>query len=175
MSGARPFRDARASRSPLRLALRIGAVPPTRSPPLLWPLLTARAAPSPRRLRLAFTSEASSPQVRLLGYPCTSAGSTERLLGRESFAVICPLALSRPALHPVSIRRPTGLASRCFQRFSRDPRLAVRSGRCDQLPRGLSPPSRLSCWAHKGKGPVFRRSPVQCSSCSLSQPWFTGW
>jgi hypothetical protein len=33
----------------------------------------------------------------------------------------------------------------------------------------------LSCWAHKGKGPVFRRSPVQCSSCSLSQPWFTGW
>jgi len=109
-AGARPCRDARSIRSPRRLALRLGAVVPTRSPPLLRPLLTARSTES-RTQRRPFRHEASSPQVRLIDCPCTSAGSTERLLGRKSFAVIGPLALIRPASYPVAVRHPAGLAT----------------------------------------------------------------
>src|SRR5665213_3186513 len=110
MSGARPCRDARSIRSPLRLALRLGAVHVPRNPPLLRPLLTARSAES-RTQRRPFRREASSPQVRLIDCPCTNAGSTKRFLGRESFAVIGPLALNRPAFYPVSVRHPAGLAT----------------------------------------------------------------
>src|SRR6266508_2717755 len=46
MAGAWPYRGARSCRSPLRLALRIGALRVTRSPPLVWPLLTSRSAES---------------------------------------------------------------------------------------------------------------------------------
>ncbi|MBF8305957.1 MAG: hypothetical protein HW398_1145 [Acidobacteria bacterium] len=108
--------------------------------------------------RLPFGSEGRSPQVRLLGCPCTSAGSTWPPLGRESFAVLRSLALVGPASYPVPVRRPAGLALRCFQRFPHGYRLAVRSGRCDHLPKGLSPPSRVSCWAHEAAGSL--RSPA---------------
>ena len=124
---------------------------PTRSSPLLWPLLTSRAgplsnAPSP------FQALGEISPGKTIDCPCTSAGFTEPPLGRKSFAVSCPLALRDSASYPVSVRRPTGLAPRCFQRVSHDSRLAVRSDRCDQLSRGLSPPGRCSCWAHTRKG-----------------------
>ena len=112
-----------------------GAVHAPRSPALLWPLLTARAGPMSAGPRHPFSREASSPQVRLDGCPCTSAGSTGAPLDRESFAVKCPLAPVRPASYPIPVRRPAGLAPRCFQRVAHASRLAVHSGRCDQLPR----------------------------------------
>ena len=148
MSGARSCRNARSVRSPFCLALRARGGPPA---PRLRATTTA-ADFSRRRVsttrRLPFRNRARSPQVRSIDYPCTSAGSTKRFLGRESFAVTCPLALIRPASHPVSVRRSTGLATRFFQHSPHGRRLAVHSGRRDQLPRGLPPPSRCSCWAH---------------------------
>lgn len=99
--------------------------------------------------RASFKSEARYPQVRLIDCPCTSAGSTRPSFDRESFVVMGPFALIGPASYPVSIRRPAGLAFRFFRHSPHGRRLTVHSGRCDLLPRGLTPPSRCSCWAHK--------------------------
>ena len=161
-SGAWPCRDARSFRSPLRLALRIEAVHPPRSPSLLRPLLTSRSAASCDSRR-PFGREARSPQVRLIDCPCTSAGSTDRLLGRESFAVICPLALLAPPHIRFLFVAPQVSLPASFSESLTIPRLAVRSGRCDQLPRGLSPPSRWSCWAHKKRKPA--RTPAFFFTC----------
>ena len=58
-------------------------------------------------------------------------------VGRESFAVTCPLTLVGPASYPVAVRRPTDLAPRCGQRSPHGRHLAVHSSRGDQLLRGL--------------------------------------
>ena len=74
--------------SPLCLALCVGAVRPTRSPSLLWPLLTSRAAAASSHRRRPFRREARSPQVRDIGCPCTSAGFTEpSLIARASRSI----------------------------------------------------------------------------------------
>ena len=115
---------------------------------LLRPLLTSRST-TPRSdgaSPLQAQGEISPGKIHRL--PCTSAGFTVRSFGRESFAVISPLALHRAARYPVAVRHPAGLAPRCFQHSPHGRCLAVHSGRRDQLPRGLPPPSRWSCWAH---------------------------
>ena len=130
--------EIRSIRSPFRSALRIGAVHVPRSPPLLRPLLTSRSAVTTFPRRHPFRHEARAPQVRSIGCPCTSAGFTVRLFGRESFAVLCPLALSRPACYPVSVRHPTGLATPLLSA------LPSRSAPCGSL-RSLRPtPQRTS-------------------------------
>src|SRR5437870_1529153 len=72
-------------------------------------------------------------------------------LGRESFAASCPLALLGTAFSSGSCSSARRFAPRCFQRSPHGRRLAVRLGRYDQLPGGLTPPSHPPCWAHKKK------------------------
>jgi len=115
-----------------------GAVHYPRGPSLLRPLLTSRSAVDKFPRRHPFRHEARSPQVRLIGCPCTSAGFTKRLFGRESFAVIGPLALSRPACYPVSVRRPTGLATPLLSA------LPSRSAPCGSLGSLRPTPQRTS-------------------------------
>ena len=111
---------------------------------LIRPLLTSR----PDDLldhRHPFRRKARSPQVRTSAVPARAPDLRDISLVAKSFTISCSLALIYPAFYPISVRRPTGLATRFFQQLSRDHHLAVRSGRCDQLPRGLPPPSRCSC------------------------------
>ena len=82
----------------------------------------------------------------------TTAGSTPPPLGRWSFAVMCPLAPEGSASYPVPVRRPAPLAPRFLQTPPHGNALALRSGRCDLLPPGLSPGSRCPCWAHTKEG-----------------------
>ena len=77
----------------------------------------------------------------------TTAGSTQRPLGHESFAVLRPLALVGRALYPISVRRPTDSLAASFSVALAGRRLAVRFGPCDQVPGGLSPPSQCPCRA----------------------------
>jgi hypothetical protein len=59
---------------------------------------------------------------------CTLAAFTPSVLGREGFAVSCPLALTRGAFYAVSVRRPAAVALRFFRPRPRGLRLAIRSG-----------------------------------------------
>jgi hypothetical protein len=58
----------------------------------------------------------------------TIAGSTSSSLGRESFAVICPLALLDGASYPVSVRRRAVSLPASFSAAVTDGHLAVRLG-----------------------------------------------
>src|SRR5437867_7570162 len=86
-----------------------------------------------------------------LGLRRATAGSTPHPFGRKSFAVIGPLALGDVALYPIPVRQPAVPLPASFSAALAVGRLAVRSGPCDQVPRGLSPPCRVSCWAHQKK------------------------
>src|SRR6266568_4368739 len=66
---------------------------------LLRPLLTSRSA----LRRRPFGREARPPQVRVRGFHRATAGSTSPPLGRESFAVIGPLALDGSASYPIPV------------------------------------------------------------------------
>ena len=101
--------------------------------------------------RSPFSDQVRSPQVRPLTVLSRAPDLRSLIFDRESFAVIGPLALIGSASHPVSVRRPTSLAPRFFQRIPHGRRLAVHSGRCDLLPGGLTPPSEWSCWAHQNR------------------------
>ena len=68
-----------------------------------------------------------------IGLRCTSAGFTSPCLGHEGF---CGPWSARPAR-----RRPTSGFCSSARSFAR----------CDQLARGLPPPSRCPCWAHQEK------------------------
>ena len=82
-------------------------------------------------------------------------------LSRESFAVCCPLTLLGNASYRVRVltRR---FASRFFQQYPHGRRLAVYSGRYDQLPGGLAPPSHDPFWAYnrRAKGLVLSSAPA---------------
>jgi len=91
-----------------------------------------------------------------VAFPAQPSDLPRLSLGRESFAVVCPLALLGSALSSDSCSSALGFAPRCFQRSPHGRRLAVRLGRHDQLPRGLSPPSHSPCWAHKQRRPAPR-------------------
>ena len=135
-------------RSPFRSALRIGAVHRPRSPPLLWPLLTSRSAVNHFPRRHPFRHEARSPQVRLIGCPCTSAGFTWLPLIARALRSYARSPWSAPPYIRFLFVAPQVSLHRFFQRRSHDCRLVVHSGCCDQLPKGLPPLSRWSCWAH---------------------------
>ena len=66
-SGAWPARDARSSRSPLRLALREWSGL-SEVPSLLWPLLTSRTAVYASLRRRPFRREARSPRIRTVAF-----------------------------------------------------------------------------------------------------------
>jgi len=71
--------------------------------------------------------------------------------------VDCPLAPVGSASYPVPVRRPAPLAPRFLRTLPRGHALALRSGRCDLLPPGLSPGSRCPCWAHSRSAPLPER------------------
>ena len=140
----------------------------------LRPVLPTRRRP--------FRREARSPQVRTVTFPAQPPDLRRLSLGRESFAFMCPLALLGNASYPVSVRRLAGSLPRFFQRSPRGRRLAVRFGRYDQVPGGLSPPDHCPCWAHTRKRsretptPLYRLSygsvlplvePPKSFSCSI--------
>ena len=101
---------------------------------------------APVRPRRPFRRKARSPQVRTVAFPAQPPDLHRLSLGRESFAAHCPLALLGSALSSGSYSSAREFAPRCFQRSPRGRRLAVRLGRYDQLPGGLSPPSHHPCW-----------------------------
>src|SRR5512138_1847504 len=93
-------------------------------------------------------------------------------LGRESFAVTCPLALLGTASYPVSVRRLADSLPASFGaplavgalRFARDP--------CDRVPQRTSTSKSRPCWAHTRRGPARVRAPGlgAAASPSLQQP-----
>ncbi len=116
------------------LSLRFGPSPtgfqgPALSGCLLWPRLTSRSAVT----RRPFRRKARAPQVRLRDLPRTTAGSTPWLLGREGFAVLCPLALIHSALYPIPVRRLAGLLHASFSARLAAHALRLASARCDLL------------------------------------------
>src|SRR5437870_11476409 len=80
-----------------------------------------------------------------------AGGSTSPRTGREGFAVPGPLALLGAASYPLPVRRLAVSLLASFSAGVAAGRLALCSGRCDLLPRGLSPPSHRSCWAHQAR------------------------
>jgi hypothetical protein len=92
---------------------------------------------------------ASTARIRCSRRHSARLSDPRRLaFGRESFAVSCPLALAGNACYPASCSSARGFASRFSQRSPHGRRLVFSSGRCDQPPGGLSPPSHRACWAH---------------------------
>src|SRR5437870_2386988 len=94
----------------------VASLPPTcHASPYSPPPRTCATAKTPPRPHVnaasPFQARGELSPGKNLGCPCASAGFTGRLLGRESFAVSCPLALIGPASDPVSVRRPAGLAT----------------------------------------------------------------
>src|SRR6266851_9283116 len=88
------------------LSLPFGPLPARLSRPCPLRLATTASADfSLRFSALPFRHRARSPQVRLRDLPRTTAGSTQWLFGRQSFAVSRPLALNHHALYPVPVRR----------------------------------------------------------------------
>jgi hypothetical protein len=57
-------------------------------------------------LEFLFRHKARSPQVSLVAFSARLPGLQHLSLGRESFAVTCPLALLGTASYPVSVRQP---------------------------------------------------------------------
>ena len=154
-AGAWRLRDSRASCPPARSALRsvepsrlpVGGAPSRRaSRPRLRPLLTPRSAAC--RPRRPFRREARSPQVRIRGFPRTTAGSTSPPLGRESFAVCCPLALVGAASYPVPVRRLAASLPASFGAPLAVGALRFARGPCDRVPRRTSTSKSRPCWAH---------------------------
>jgi hypothetical protein len=85
-----------------------------------------------------FQAQARSLRVRHLEFPCIATGSTSPCFGHWSFAFVSTLApLSPASASSCSLAR--SFTTRFFQHSPRDSRLALRVGRCDLLPRGLSP------------------------------------
>ena len=141
---------------------------------LIRPRLTSRSV-SPRR---PFRRKARSPQVRALAFPASPPDLRRLTLGRESFAVACPLALVGVASYPVSVRRLASSFPASFSVGLAASRLAVSLGPRDQVPRGLSPPSQSPCWAHKrdGRSNLWSDRPFTCLTSGspdrkLLEPW----
>jgi hypothetical protein len=140
----------------------LGAVHTTRCPSLLRPLLTSRSTASDCLTPChPFRHKARSPQVIPFTVPARAPDLRSLTLDRESFAVTCPLALSATPLIRFLFVAPQVSLLRFFQQLAHARRLAVRSGRCDQLPKGLTPPSEWSCWAHTQNGAVRRGAPLR--------------
>ena len=74
---------------------------------LLWPLLTSRSAAATTRQRRPFKRKARSPQVRTMTFSAQPPDLHRLSLGRESFAVACPLALLDSASYPIPVRQLT--------------------------------------------------------------------
>ena len=169
--------------SPLRSASsHVGAGPDYPKPsattrPLLTSCSVGSCCISRRR---PFGREARSPQVRLLHCPCTSAGFTWKPW-KSAVRASRPYARSPAGSAPPQIQflyvAPAGLATRFFRRFAHAPRFAVRSGRCDQLPGGLPPPSQRSCWAHisarRSRAPSLERLSTATTVIPLAQRYLS--
>ena len=82
--------------------------------------------------------------------------------------VACPLALVHHALYPIPVRRPTNSLTASFSVALAGRHLAGRFGSCDQVPRGLSPPSQCPCRAHK------QTALEQVKGCLEQGVWRTG-
>ena len=130
-SGTLPFRDATSFRSPLRSALHRRGWVQAPSAPL--PATTASADFSLRpvfcTVRRPFRRKARSPRVRTEAFTAPPPDLHRLSLGRESFAVICPLALLGSASYPVSVRRRAVSLHASFSATLADgsfPRLALR-------------------------------------------------
>ena len=101
--------------SPLgpKLALGRSTIPEARRYAnwLLWPLLTSRSAVNNFPRRRPFRHKARSPQVIPFTVPARAPDLRSLTLDRESFAVMCPLALVGHASYPIPVRHPAGLAT----------------------------------------------------------------
>src|SRR5208282_6570606 len=75
-----------------------------------------------------FQAQSETSPGKSRGLRRTTAGSTPPGLGRESFAVICPLALPDFAFYPVSVRRLAASRPASFSPGLTAGSLAVRSG-----------------------------------------------
>lgn len=117
---------------------------------ILWPLLTSRS-PAFRRGR-PFRRQARSPQVRTSAFGARPPDLRRLPLVAGASRSCARSPRKAPPPYPVPVRRPAPLAPRFLQTPPREGALALRSGRCDLLPPGLSPGSRCPCWAHTHKG-----------------------
>ena len=130
---------------PVRPSLRSGLQPLARP--------TAPSADFSLRHPVAspFQAQSEISLGKTVGLHRTTAGFTPRLVGRESFAASCQLALIGSASYPISVRRLTVSVHASFG--PRGDALALPFGPCGQVPEGLSPSSRLSCQAHTNAAP----------------------
>jgi len=139
---------------------------------LLRPLLTSRSA----FRRRPFRREARPPQVRPSAFAAPPPDLRRLPFGRKSFAVMRPLALGDVASYPVPVRQPAVPLPASFSTDLAVGHLAVRSGPCDQVPGGLAPPCRVSCWAHAKKGGSLRSPPRSfAKGAALYGGPFLGW
>src|SRR5512138_41003 len=117
--------------------------------PLLRPLLTSRSALLRRR---PFGREARSPQVRVVAFTARPPDLRRRVVGRESFAVNCPLALLGSASYPVPVRRLAVSLPASFSTSLTVGALRFARGPCDRVPQRTFTSKSRPCWAHIGIG-----------------------
>jgi len=117
------------------------------------------------RLRAVALAGPRSPQVRVVAFTARSPDLRRLpLVARASRSLARSPWTTTPRIRFLFI--DPRLRYRFFQRrphgrtdSRRLLRLAVRLGPCDQVPRGLPPPSHDSCWAHQQKGPALQAGP----------------